>query len=380
MSPRILQLGACPYPAPFGSQVLLGGTAAALAEAGIATWLLTYDDGAAPDGVARVPGPSAPRGPLRVSGPHPAKPWLDARLVATFTRAVREHRIDVVHAHNTEAALVAAVAPLGRRVARLYDMHTAMVDELPTFGGGRAAATVGAVVDRVAARTATGCVALSHDGADRLRAWGARRVWTVPPGVTPSEVRGGDRVASRSAWGLGEAPTVLYAGNLDPYQDTPVLWRAVAQAPEVRLLVATGVDPDVVRWATAAEGLDPERVVVVPGDLATLRDALAAADMAAIPRARCAGFPMKLLNTLAAGVPTIVVDGAVDPRPGTVPVPPGDPTAMAAALRHLARHPARRAALAASGIAGIEQEGRWVTRARRLAAIYRDLVTDVTGG
>jgi hypothetical protein len=65
---------------------------------------------------------------------------------------------------------------------------------------------------------------------------------------------------------------------------------------------------------------------------AEAREHIAGADVSAVPRSVCAGFPMKLLNTLALGHPTVIAAGSSQGLPGEIVVADRDPDALAAGL------------------------------------------------
>lgn len=371
-------VGAFPFPSFQGTQVYAQGMARALRRAGIDLRLATYAYGAGawPDDlprveVARVPG----AGSLR-SGPSLGKLALDAALVGACVRALPE--VDLVHAHHAEAALVARAAMGGRRVPLVYNLHTSLGEELPVYlpaAVGPLAAAAGAGLDRLLVRLADACVAPSARGAALLGAWGARRALGVLPGVDPTELRGGDAARARAAWRLGEGPWVLYAGNADAYQDLDVLLEAMARVPEAGLLALSAAPFDAFAAPARRAGLPEARLRVTgAADLPALRDALAVAALAAVPRTVCAGFPMKLLNQLAAGVPTVVARGSAQPIDGQRVVPDHDPAAMAAAIRQLLADPPAAARLGAAGAAAVSAGHTWDVAVRPLLALYGELL------
>lgn len=80
---------------------------------------------------------------------------------------------------------------------------------------------------------------------------------------------------------------------------------------------------------------------------------LAAADVCCQPNTGSEGFPIAFVEALAMGLPVVTTSigggpEVVDRQCGIV-VPPGDPAALAAALRALLDDPARRARLGAAG-------------------------------
>lgn len=362
------------YPAPQGSQVYVGGLCRGLVSAGHEVSLAVYGHGAGPwpEGVRRVAGPAVP-GAGTASGPRASKLAGDVVLGAAVLRALRRQPFDVLHAHHVEAPVIAALLRrLGSgRPPLLYTPHTSLEEELPVYLPGavrRLAARAGAVADRAVPRWVDGSIALSPRSAAQLRAWGADRVWTVTPGVDPAEVAGGDAARARSRWSLDARPWVLYAGNVDPYQDLDVLVAAMERLPEAGLLLVTGAGS-----ARVADALPAHRRRVVTGaGIGEVRDALAACAVATLPRAVCAGYPIKLLNQLAAGRVTVAAAGSAQPIAGVVAVPDRDPVAMADTIRSLIEDPARCRALGEAGAAAVHAEHTLDHATARLVRAYRD--------
>jgi len=328
-------VGACPYPVPQGSQVYLRETALGLAKRGHDVHLVVYGHGRGDDAsglpihrAANIPGARRTD-----AGPSLAKPLEDAALVAALRRVVRDERIDIVHAHNYEALLVALAV---RKRPLIYHAHNAMADELPYFvRPSRWAGQVGTWLDRTFPRRADRVVVPHNALAAYLAGWGCPldRLVVVPPPVEPS-------VFTECAIG-NDVPPVLYTGNLDAYQNLELLERAMARVreelPEARLVVAT-----------AAEGGLPGAEIVPTPDVDTLRIVLARDAVFACPRVSWCGYPIKLLNAMAAGMAIVACQSAAHPLTGgenALVVPDNDAQAFAQALLALLRSPGERARL-----------------------------------
>jgi glycosyltransferase involved in cell wall biosynthesis len=201
------------------------------------------------------------------------------------------------------------------------------------------------------------------------------RVTYVPNGITRAQLVPPDsrQVAGlRAALGLRDAPVVVYAGTLsNTSHNVGLLLDAFAlvaeRLPAARLLlVGTGADRVALQDQARRLGLGQRALfagAVLPAAVpAYLALAACSADPVADDAVAAARSPLKIVESLAAGVP--VVTGAVGDRAemlgrdGGVLVRPGDAGAladgMAAMLLESGDHRARRAELA-----------------RRQAAIYR---------
>lgn len=338
--------------------MFIAGAARGLVEAGHDVTVACYANGQGtpPEGVHLVRAKPVP-GAFGGSGPHPSKLLANASLARAVRAWAAVRPPDVVFAHNVEGPLVAKLAGLSAPV--LWEAHTRMAEELPTFLAGTRA--MGAALDHAAARCSDAAIALSDAGATWLRSLGLDTT-VVPPAIDLGELRLPDRAEARARFDLDDRVWVVYAGNADPYQELPRLVEAVRRAPAVGLLLvadrAQGVD---------VSGLSADRLrVVASGRFADHLAALAAADIAALPRTRCAGFPMKLLNHAGAGIPTVAAGDSARPIPGTIAVD-ADPRAMADAFSRLAADAALREGL---GEAAREaaRAMTWRRRARLLMA------------
>lgn len=349
--------------------------AGALARRGHAVTILAPPDGegTVPPGVviervARVPlaKPDAGSGPRLVRLPH------DVRLAARLRRIAPG--FDVVHAHHAEAALLAR-AVLPRSIPLVHSVHAHLADELPQWLPLRGLRTVGALVDRLAAGGADANLALSPGGARRLLEGRVHGVSLCAPAIDPAELDGADATRARARWDLGDRPWVLYTGNLDPYQEVSRLVRVVARLTDAGLMVIGGDDPAPVHAAADAAGLPVDRRRFVrSAAFSDTRDAIAAATVGAIPRTRCVGFPVKLLNLLGLGLPTVVSQGSHTPIDGAIAAPDADDDAFARHLHRWLVDPVARSAASRSARSAVLRSWTWDARAVELESIYLDLL------
>ena len=319
---RIAMVAASPFPTSQGSQVLVEDLARALWERGHELHLVTYHlaerERAMPWRVHR--GRTLPGCDRLRAGPDYRKPLLDLFLAWELRRVVRRERIDVIHAHNYEGLLVGWLVGRLTGVPVVYHSHTVLRDELPVYFRRRwaqqLARWLAAFLDRALPRRADFCIAISQAGADYMRAQGVppERVRLIGPTLRCEPPQAVDVAQVRQRFGLGAGPLVIYAGNLDPYQDVDLLLRSfqrvVQRLPQATLALVTSSEPAVYHRTVAALGL-AERVRFVPSPhFGAVTELLAAADVAACPRTVCAGYPIKLFNYLALGKPVVVSAGS----------------------------------------------------------------------
>jgi glycosyltransferase involved in cell wall biosynthesis len=165
---------------------------------------------------------------------------------------------------------------------------------------------------------------------------------------------------------------VLYAGNLDRYQNFGLLAEAMrllrGQLPEARLRVAQ-------HSMSAASLAGVEHVPLA--DLAALRVLLAEDAVFALPRVSWSGYPMKLLNAMASGHAVVACAGAAHPIEHEVNglvVPDNDAAAFAEALHRCLTDPALRARLGAAARQTVLAE-----HSRGIVAAALDSILQQTG-
>ena len=219
-----------------------------------------------------------------------------------------------------------------------------------------------------------------------VRQRGARRIELVPNGADP---RMFDPAAKgeefRQAYGLQGKFVVLYAGAHGMSNDLGVALQAAAQLagrPEVQIvLLGDGKEKPALQAQAAEMGLTNVSFLP-PVPKAQMTQALAAADaclaiLKPIPLYATV-YPNKVFDYLAAGRPVVLaIDGVmrevVERAEAGVYVPPGDPAALAAAVRRLAADPGLCQRMGLSGRRCVEQEFDRALLADRLAGILEEM-------
>jgi glycosyltransferase involved in cell wall biosynthesis len=302
------------------------------------------------------------------AGPDFVKPFLDLALA----QRIASVDSDVVHAHNYEAPIAAALARLRTRTPIVYNAHNTMVEELPSYFEGaaarRVAGRIGRWLDQRVPRLAEHAVALNPGSVGTLRALGCSAVSLVQPGVDVADFDG--VVPAR----LPDGPWVVYAGNPDRYQDLDVLIEAMGHLPDCGLLLVSASPLDA--WAHC--GLERLKLIQTR-DFGEVKSLVKAAQVAVIPRTMCSGYPIKLLNSLALGVPTVVAEGSAQTLPGVVVVPNHDPVAMASEIRRLVQNDTLRRRLGEQASAHIRAACTWDARAHELERVYARVLTQACG-
>lgn len=308
----------CPFPSLRGSQVLIRELAEGLAEAGHTVHVVTYPTAEHLVAVRRIAIHRVPK----VPGLWTTRPlgWqkivLDLWLLWRLYRVVREQHIQIIHAHNLEGPILGYIVRWLTGVPVVYHAHNALSDELPCYARSRffkrLLGMVGTRLDRRIAAAADYSIALT----DRLGAFLAARgaaghVAVVPPGVRPL------RVVERPGARRHTGPTIMYAGNLDPYQDLGVLLdgfdRVRAMEPHARLVLVTHATASRRRAELAALNSRAGVTVRIVPTFAAVLEALRDADVVVCPRGTWSGFPIKVLNYMALGRPIVHARASAHP-------------------------------------------------------------------
>ena len=242
----------------------------------------------------------------------------DPLLVCKLLSVVRRHRIRVIHAHHFEGALCALVVKkiLGG-VQVIYDAHTSLQDELLAYDFPMPAFVKKAacgLLDPGVPRWCDHVISVSERLAAFVVSTGVPRskVTVIPMSVNRRDFTPQPAAEAREALGLGQEPLVLYTGNLAEFQGVGALLRAFASVcakdPDVRLVI---VGAPTSTYEEMARGLQIDARVTFAGERSfdEVRTFLSAADVVALPRDNCVGFPLKLLNYMASGKAIVAFEG-----------------------------------------------------------------------
>jgi glycosyltransferase involved in cell wall biosynthesis len=322
-------------------------------------------------------------------------PLAVARL---YLREVRKHgRFDIVHVHESDGFAVALLVRLARLLRRpsgpsgrtrliatlqvSYRRERLSVRPIYAHGGPdgggppvsrptrseRLFAYVRAPIlsglGRLTARLADRVVAPSHETARELvEDYGARDVAVVPNGVTLPE-----RAPERPAGAPAPAGpfTILYAGRLRTRKAVAVLLEAFARlrerVPEARLvLVGDGEQRPALEAQAGRLGIADAVSFEGGRPHGAMPEYYRAADVFCLP-SLYEGFPLAILEAMAAGLPVVatavagVPEAVADGTTGRV-VPAEDAPALADVLAELAADRGRARAMGEAGRERAERE------------------------
>jgi glycosyltransferase involved in cell wall biosynthesis len=314
-------IAACPFPANHGTPGSIREMAESLAKLDHEVHIVTYHYGEAID----VDGPSLHRiSPLTreskvVVGPTIRRPLYDLQLVFKAIEITRRYDVDVIHAHGYEAALAAGLCRLVTGVPFVYSAHNTMSDELPTYDFIRPAFVargLARLLDWFVPRLAARCLPHSENIKTFLIENGLAECTddVVNFGIEIPEEDESQSRSIRDEYQLGDDPVVIYTGVMDRFQRIDLLLDAMVtitrQIPKARLCMVQTVpnDHQLQSLQKRAEqlGLSHSVLFTPPQTLEGVRRFLAESDVAVVPRPEAPGFPIKLLNYMAAGKPSVL--------------------------------------------------------------------------
>jgi glycosyltransferase involved in cell wall biosynthesis len=268
-----------------------------------------------------------------------------------------------------------------------------MSDELPAYNFLKPqwlATWLAQRLDQWVPRLADRVIAISDELGVFLRGRGVRsdHLHVIPLGVDSrpfQDIPEGQRQALRARHGIGDGPLVMYTGILDRFQRIDYLLQAmrivVDRLPEARLLLVTNVATaeDLQECRRMITALDLERHVdiVMHQSFAEIPIFLAAADVTVVPRPHCPGFPVKLLNYMAAGKPIVVFAGSakgLQHLHSALLVPDHDWQALGYGMLTLLQDPALARTLGYNARQWANEHLAWPTLAEKIEHVYYELL------
>ncbi|MFZ6026791.1 MAG: glycosyltransferase family 4 protein [Chloroflexota bacterium] len=222
---------------------------------------------------------------------------------------------------------------------------------------------------------------------EHVRQHGARRVALIPNGADPRMFDpDGDGLAFRYQHDLAGRFVVLYAGAHGISNDLDVVLAAAANLqdqPAIAIvLLGDGKEKPALMARAAAMGLS-NVFFLPPVPKTEMAAALAAADaclaiLKPIPL-YATTYPNKVFDYMAAGRPLLLaIDGVarrvVEEAQAGIYVPPGDSTALAAAMRRLAADPAAARTMGLCGRQAVIEKFDRAALAEQLEALFQDCV------
>ena len=305
-----------------------------------------------------------------------ASQW-DPRIVNVLLRIIREHKIDIVHAHEYKSDLLAYAVSRLHRVPIMATVHGLIRNNWKN--------RVYIGLDQVVLKRFDRVVAVSEETRRMLETHGLKRERLV---VIHNGIVVENYARERHPRGFlrgrlalpKEAVLIGNVGRLSPekgQRDFLTAAAAVARShPSARfLLIGSGPDQRSLEDYARSCGIGDR--VFFTGHLEDVRPSYADLDVLALTshtegfpnvvlEALCMGVPV--LATAVGGVPEIIEDGTTG-----VLVAPHQPGAVAEGLRRLLEQPLWGAALADTGRRRVVQTLSFAARVAKEEKIYREL-------
>lgn len=392
---KVVMVAACPFPANHGTPGAIRELALHLVNQGHEVHIVAYPqcEDIPVEGLhihrVKVPFFIKP-GPI-VIGPSFERVVYDMLLVPKLIKVIKKEQIDVIHAHNYEANIAGAMAKLFTGKPLIYNGVNTMEDELPSYRFIRPdglARWIGRMLDYIVPRMSDLIMVLSDELRDLLVDHGNSKdkVLVVPPGVELEWLASGDGAKVRTKLGLDDDTSmVLYTGALEAFQRVDYLIRAMAlvikQAPSAKLVIACNVKNEKAQrlYSELSQELGiSEHVIFVDSvPLEELPDYLAAADVTVVPRPSCPGYPIKLLNYMAASKPVVSFAGSAKSLchgySGYIATN-DDVDDLANGIAMFVNNPEVGVAMGARARESLEGVFDWSTLAKGVAESYRQLI------
>lgn len=285
-------------------------------------------------------------------------PLSDARVALQLRRIIRNGKFDLIHAHASKPGFLARLAAIGTGIPVIYSPHCFSFHA----GAGRSRAQILAGFERMAARHWTSRIMTVSDGEQTLARQYAvgqdGQMITVHTGIDPSLFDFPvDREAVKESLGIPRNAFLVGSVGRMSDQKAPLDFIRMAAAlheyaPDVHFVwVGSGPLESAAQALSKEKGV--EQVVHLLGQRGDVPNLLKTFDCFVLT-SLWEGFPIVLLEAMAAGVPVVATcipgnDEAVEHGVNGWLVPPGDPIAMANAVLDLIQNPENAERFIAAG-------------------------------
>jgi glycosyltransferase involved in cell wall biosynthesis len=307
-------------------------------------------------------------------------PLSDAKVLFQLAKHVRKGKYDLIHAHASKPGYLARIAAVGARIPVLYSPHGFSFHD----GVSRFKAQVFAFLERLAVPLTRFIITVSsgeRDLARRYRIGSDSLFVVIHTGIDPQPFRVPINVPQQKK-NLEiplAAPIVGSVGRLNN-QKSPLDFIRMAAVvhqhqPDVNFIwVGTGPLDAHARAMTQEMGLS--RVFHFLGQRQDVPALLHIMDCLVLP-SRWEGFPLVVLEALAADVPVVATDisgtrEAIEHGQNGWLAPVGDAEAMAEFVLDILKNPERASAFRTSGRKRIDDEFTSTRMISLLESIYLD--------
>ena len=379
---NIAMVAACPFPYQRGTPIRILRLAEALSRKGHDVHVVTYhlgdEAGEVPFRIHRIPKIRT----YRKCSPGPTYQKLlvvNTFLANKLSHVLKNHKIDLVHAHHYEGLLVSTLVRKGKKHPLVYDAHTLLESELPYYGLGlprRAKTEIGRFFDRSMPKWANHIITVTDEIKTKLVHHARISPMDVTVAMNGIEWESFEVNTEGSQFFKKKGKTLVFAGSFAPYQGIELLLSAFqhvrTRRQDVRLLIISDSPFD--QFENMAAQLNiREHIDFIPSEFNTLPMHLAGADIALHPRVACDGIPQKLLNYMAAGKAIVSFQSSAKTiehgRTGWI-VEDGDLSAFAEAILQLLDDDLHARKLGAQAKDHAQKEYSWEKTAEKVEMVY----------
>jgi glycosyltransferase involved in cell wall biosynthesis len=308
----------------------------------------------------------------------------DGKVALALARLLRREHFDLVHAHASKPGFLTRLAALGLDVPVIYSPHCFSFHP----GAGRLKARVLALVERLAARLRTNRILVVAESEIELaQKYGVGRLeqfTAINSGIDPAPFQAAaghpaaDRAAQRHSLGLEDAAFVVGSVGRLSVQKAPLDFiRAAAllgqKYPAVHF-IWFGDGPLLAEAQALCQVSGLGGRVHFAGQRQDIPACLAALDCFVLS-SRWEGFPLVILEAMAAGKPVVATnipgtsDAVQDGVDGLL-APPGDAAGMAAAIERVLLDAGLAARLAAAGLRKVQERFTRQNMLRAVTQVY----------
>ena len=387
---KIAMVAACPFPVAQGSQVYIEQMSTALAQRGHQVHLVCYHFGTHDEEfnftIHRIPRITS-YARFR-AGPSLQKPFLDLLLTIKLWQVIKKEKIDIIHAHNYEAPLAGFIARTVTGVPVVFNSHNVLSDELYTYFRlpvfKRLAQSAAHFLDNYIPKRADFCITVSEESIHFLIKQGVSpyKVAFIPPGIDFKTGTISDPRDIRKDYNLGSHPLITYTGNLDGYQNIELLFEAVkvlsGRLAEFTLLIITTSDYTHYQKLAREMGIHHHIIFLENQTFEKTRELLTASDITVSPRTSWSGFPIKLLNYMAAGKAIIASEGSakgIQHLHNGLAVKNGDSKGFAEGILQLIKQPQLAHTLGVNAQKSAVDIYSWDRIVRELEGVYKKVLS-----
>jgi len=384
---KIAMVAACPFPLSRGTPVRILRMSEAIANAGHDVHVITYHigEGTPPESITvhRIP-PIHSYNRLQPGPSYQKLLQVDFKLAVTLVKAIREQAFDIMHAHHYEGLLVALLANRTFKIPLVYDAHTLLETELYHYSLGlpkRFKRHIGKKFDHLLPVKADHIISVSDEIRSQLiniNGIQEKNVSLVPGGIELDHFN----IPQASALDFSGNLKLGFAGNFAEYQGIENMLRSfkivLESRPNTSLQIISNSPFNKYEDLAVSLGIR-DSICLLPSEYEFLPQSLADADILLNPRFEGAGYPLKLLNYMAAGKPIVTFSGSArgieHGKNGWV-IPGNDPQDFADGILHLLSNPEKAHNLGINARKFVEKEFSWKNTAIKITSIYQNVIEE----